>query len=201
MNVILWVLLTLCFNSAYADNIIGKTYTISEKNALSWIESRLNEMEKNGELAKQQALLQQKALAAIERPKKVEGLQKTITPRVFEQDLTVTVPDDIRDTAGNIIHLAGTKMNPLERFSTQKSLLFFDGDDAAQVRWALSEKKKRDLAKLVLVNGSVSQISQTQGIQVFFDQAGRLVKKLGIQQVPAIVEQQGSRLMVSEVRL
>ena len=203
MNVLLLVLLILCFNLAEASHFdaIGKTYDIAEQNALTWIASRLADMEKNGEIAKHQELLQQKAFASIVRPKKVENLQKTSQPRVFEYDLTVKVPHDIRDYAGNIIHFAGTKINPLENLTTQQSLLFFDGDDSEQVTWALNEKKERGLAKLVLVNGSVSEISLAQGVRVFFDQAGRLVKKFGIQQVPAIVEQRGHRSMIFEIML
>ena len=203
MNVLLLVLLILCFNLVEASHFdaIGKTYDIAERNALTWIASRLADMEKNGEIAKHQELLQQKAFASIARPKKVENLQKTSQPRVFEYDLTVKVPYDIRDYVGNIIHFAGTKINPLETLMTPKSLLFFDGDDNEQVTWALKEEKQRGLAKLVLVNGSVSEISVAQGVRVFFDQAGRLVKKFGIQQVPAIVEQRGHRLMISEIKL
>lgn len=203
MNRLLLALLILYFNLVHADSFdaIGKTYDIAERNALTWIASRLADMEADGEIAKQQELLQQKAFASIERPKKVENLQKTSKPRFFEHDLTVMVPHDIRDYAGNIIHFAGTKINPLETMMTQQALLFFDGDDTAQVAWALKEKKARGLAKLVLVNGSVSEISEAQGMRVFFDQAGRLVKKFGIQQVPAIVEQRGHRLMISEIKL
>jgi conjugal transfer pilus assembly protein TraW len=204
MRVILSVLLTLYFNIVYASSFdaIGKTYDITETNALSWIASRLNEMEKNGEIAKQNELLQQKAFAAIERPKKVEGLHKTTLSRVFEHDLTVTVPHDITDYDGNIIHSAGTKVNPLQTSMTQQSLLFFDGDDNEQVTWALNEKKeRRGLAKLVLVNGSVAEVSNSNSVRVFFDQAGRLVSKFGIKQVPAIVEQRGQSLMISEVKL
>lgn len=203
MNVLLLALLILYFNVVQANSFdaIGKTYDIAERNALTWIASRLADMEQNGEIAKQQELLQQKAFALIARPKKVENLQKTSRTRVFEYDLTVTVPYDITDYIGNVIHFAGTKINPLETLMTQKSLLFFDGDDSEQVTWALNEKKARGLAKLVLVNGSVSEISLAQGVSVFFDQAGRLVKKFGIQQVPAIVEQRGHRLMISEIKL
>jgi conjugal transfer pilus assembly protein TraW len=180
---------------------VGKTYEIIEPSALEWIASRLNILEQNGEIEKQQAVLQQKALALMERPQKVAGLQKTKTARRFEHDLTVTVLHDIRDQDGNMIHAAGKRINPLTYFMTRRSLLFLDGEDSKQVAWALQEKKERkDFAKLVLVNGSVSKLSDVNRVRVYFDQAGILVKKFGIQQVPAIVEQQGDKLIIFEVK-
>jgi len=38
------------------------------------------------------------------------------------------------------------------------------------------------------------------GIQVFFDQAGKITQKLDIRQVPAIVTQEGMLLKIEEVK-
>lgn len=204
MKALWWVLLTLCFNQSYASgfDVIGNVYEIVERDALEWISVRLREMEKTGELAKQHEALKQQAQASIERPKKVAGLQKTTKPRTFEHDLTVTVPYDITDSEGRILHLAQTKINPLNFVFSKKSLLFFDGEDKEQVTWALNEKiNRKELAKLVLVNGPIAELSCAKGIRLYFDQAGRLVKNFGIKQIPAIVEQQGDKLKVSEIKI
>lgn len=187
---------------AYSFDNLGKTYEILEMDALSWITFRLHEMEKNGEIEKQNEALKQRVLAAVDRPKKVEGIEKTTHPRVFEHDLTVTVPYDIRDYDGNIIHYAGTSINPLKYVLPTRTLLLFDGDDNTQVAWALNEQNSRKkLVKLVLVNGSIAELSRSHNVRVYFDQAGILTKKFGIKQVPAIVEQQGNKLIITEVKV
>jgi conjugal transfer pilus assembly protein TraW len=181
--------------------VYGPVYEIQEQDALKWIENRLNELQTSGEIERTQERLKEKALASIHRPKSVKELTRTTNPRQFERDLTVTVPQDIKDADGRIIHKAGTKINPLLALPTQKSLLFLDGDDETQIRWGLAEYKKRsELAKLVLVNGPVIELIKKHDVRFYFDQWGKLTQYFKIQQVPAIVEQVNGKLLISEVK-
>lgn len=179
----------------------GAIYEIHEQDALEWITQKLEALQASGALEQQQMKLKEKAILAIMRPKPVHGLRHTTEPRTFFHDLTVTVPYDILGLDGVVIHKAGTRVNPLDLMNTYKTLLFLDGEDKAQVQWALQEYANRPgLVKLVLVNGPIIELMQTQEIPFFFDQAGRLIKKFNIEQVPAMVEQRGNRLMISEIK-
>lgn len=53
--------------------------------------------------------------------------------------------------------------------------------------------------KPILVGGSYLDLMKAWNRQVFYDQEGALVRKLGITAVPAIVSQEGNRLRIDEV--
>lgn len=180
----------------------GSVYEVKEQNALEWIKERLTVMEARGEIEEQQMRLKEKTLSSLESPKAVKGLEMTTNPRTFEKDLTITVPTDIKGPRGEIIQKAGTKLNPLARLISKKSLIFLDGADERQLQWALREYQKREgLAKLVLVNGPVLELMRTHEIPFYFDQAGRLVQYFSIQQIPAIVSQKKDKLHIAEVKV
>src|SRR4029077_12524398 len=104
-----------------------------------------------------------------------------------------------RDHKGTVFHKAGTTLNPLELHSLKHPLLFINGDDLEQVTWA---KKYIHLnPKIILVNGSPFNLMQALDIPIYFDQGGTIIKKLGIKQVPARVEQEDKKLVISEVKL
>ncbi len=193
----------LCGNECWAKDlgVHGTIYDIEEQDALKWIEARLNELQASGEIERQQKKMQEKALSSIHRPKPVAGLTRTTNIKQFEHDLTVTVPSDILDADGRVIHKAGTKVNPLLMLPTKKALLFLDGEDEEQIRWGLAEYKKRsELAKLILVNGPVIDLMKKHDTRFYFDQWGKLINHFKIKQVPAIVEQVGDKLQISEVK-
>ncbi len=180
----------------------GTTYVIQEQSALGWIEQRLLQMQASGEIARLQERLKEKGFAAVERPRAVQGLRHTDKPRTFEKDLTVVVSQDIKDAKGRIIQASGTRLNPLRQVFSKKSLLFFDGDDGAHLAWALEEyKRSHGLVKLVLVKGPVLQLMRDHDIPFYFDQAGRLSRYFGLEQIPARVSQGKDKLVIEELKL
>ena len=82
----------------------------------------------------------------------------------------------------------------------RSSLVFLDGDDPAQIAWA-SQRYGTTSAKLILVRGAPLALMKARQRRFYFDQGGTLVKHFGIRAVPAVVEQQGRVLRVSEVPL
>ena len=180
----------------------GSTYAIKEQSALEWIEQRLLQMQASGEIERLQARLKAKGLATVERPQAVQGLCPTDQARIFEKDLTVVVSQDIKDAKGTIIQAAGTRLNPLSRFFSRKSLLFFDGDNPQQLAWALHEyQRSHGLVKLVLVQGPVLQLMRDHEIPFYFDQSGRLSRYFGLEQIPARVSQRKNKLVIEELKL
>ncbi len=180
----------------------GSTYAIQEQSALGWIEERLLQMQASGEIERLQARLKAKGFATVERPDAVLGLRSTDKPRIFEKDLTVVVSQDIKDAKGRIIQAAGTRVNPLTQVFSRKSLLFLDGDDVEHLAWALQEyKRSHGLVKLVLVKGPVLQLMRDHDIPFYFDQAGRLSRYFGLEQIPARVSQRKDKLLIEEFKL
>lgn len=200
---ILWVWLILCGSAVQAKELgaYGPIYEIQEQDALEWIQNRLQRLQDSGELAKQQERLKANARSKILRPTPVP-IKKTTTPRSFVHSLITVVPENILDANGKVIYLKGSQINPLASNHTQKALLFLDGDDPEQVLWALKEHRQRgDLAKCVLINGSVIALMEQTEVRFYFDQAGILTRHFHIEQIPAIVEQKGTALWISEIKL
>src|SRR3546814_11874354 len=78
------------------------------------------------------------------------------------------------------------------------ALPIFDGDDAAQLAWAIS--RYTDLkAKIIFVNGSPIEQMTAKQRRFYFDQEGRLTGTFGIEHTPAVVSQNGRTMRVSEI--
>lgn len=178
----------------------GTVFPIVEPDLLEQIRAKLQRLEASGETARLNADLKKRTIAQVNRPEPVAGLRVASSPRQWMFDPTITVEADIRDDKGRLIISAGTRVNPLDTVSLRQKLIFIDGDDAAQLAWAIKVHKAAD-AKLILVKGAPLDLMRTRQRRFYFDQGGSLVKRFGIHAVPAIVEQQGRILMVREVPL
>jgi conjugal transfer pilus assembly protein TraW len=199
-----WLLLSLLISQSLqtvADNlVIGKTYPIKEPDLLQGIEKEL--ASKQGTLKEIKKEIQKKTNAYIRRPPVSKTIARTTEPATRYYDPSITVPYDIRDATGVIIHPAGTTINPLDFVSMTSRLVFFDGDDVEQVAWVkkLLVRDKR-VNKLILTNGSPTALMQALERRVAFDQASRITTQLGILRVPAIVyqEQEAKELTIDEL--
>ncbi len=191
------VMSIICGSSWARDlGVFGPTFAIIEEDLLAVIQGRLNKLEEQGLLAKAQQQIQAKVLAKLKRPQKVDGITKTIKPREFFYDPSIVVPQDLKDHKGTVFQKAGTRINPLNLVQLKQDLIFIDGDDLLQVSWGIAQK-----GKIILVTGSPIDLINKHQQPFYFDQQGALVKKLGIEQVPARVSQAGQKLKVEELDL
>jgi len=181
--------------------VLGPIYPIAEPDMLEQIEARLRAMERSGELQRLMQEGQQRAVRSAQYPKPVEGLGKSIANKTYTFDPSVRVPRDVTDDRGRILVKAGTVVNPLDYIAMRNWLVFFDGRDAGQVALAHRLGEQYGWAiKPVLVAGGPLDISRQWRRQVYFDQGGFLVQRLGIRNVPALVTQQGKLLRIDELR-
>lgn len=184
--------------SARDLGVVGPVYPIAEQDMLQTIEQRLNTMDGSGELARIEEDAKARYQAYLERPEGVH-LPRAKKDRTYYVDPSLTVPYDIKDHEGRIIHPAGTTVNPLDQMTLSKQLLFFDGDDPVQVKWARSVIDRDPLnVKPILTNGPVLALMKDWQIRLYFDQRGQLLKQFDIQSVPATAIQDGRRLRVLE---
>ncbi|MEM2160759.1 MAG: type-F conjugative transfer system protein TraW [Candidatus Nitrosotenuis sp.] len=194
--IIYFICLNGLFNFVNAKNLgaMGVVYPVEEQDLLNAIqtEATIN----NKEFQKQWNIQIQQAM---DRPQPV-GLSKTQKSRVWFFDPSVTLPFDLHDQTGNTIISANQVINPLSSYALNETLIFYNADDADQVKW--TQEIIHDLKsnyKLILVGGSVIQQTQLLHKPVYFDQQGRLSERFQLQHVPAIITQDGKRLKVSEV--
>ena len=176
----------------------GALFPIVERDLLEQIHSRLVAMERSGETARLNQELKRRTIARVNRPDPVPGLIRASESRTWIFDPTITLAADIRGAQGELIHAAGTQVNPLDSVKLRAELLFLDGDDPAQIEWALRQNAN---AKLILVKGAPLELMKVRQRRFYFDQGGKLTEKFGITAVPARVRQQGRALEVSEIAL
>lgn len=177
---------------------LGTVYPVMEPDLLTQIEQRLKAAEASGKIAAMQKTLVQRTKARVMRPRPVAGLVRAVKLRSWAYDPTITVEQDILDDKGRVIAAKGQRINPLDHVPLRQSLVFLDGDDPAQVAWALRWTTPLN-AKLILTKGSPFERMKAAQRRFFFDQEGKLIAKFGIRAVPAVVEADGRVLKVSEV--
>jgi len=186
---------------ATARENLGPTYEIVEPDMLEQIQKKLQSMEASGRMAQKIEEAKARSIRSIENPIPVRGLGKSLTNRTYYFDPSIKAEEDIKDASGQVIVKAGTLVNPFDYASMNQWLLFFDGSDLRQVALAeqIGQKYQWQL-KPILVKGPPLELSRKWKRQVFFDQGGYLVRKLGIQNVPALVTQEGKEMRIDELR-
>jgi conjugal transfer pilus assembly protein TraW len=175
----------------------GAVFPVIEADLLRVIRDRLVSMQASGALDRANRQLAERTAARVRRPARVQGIVTASAARQWIVDPTITVSKDLADARGRVVVRAGTRVNPLDTVPLRQKLLFLDGDNVAQVAWARRHTTSLS-AKLILVGGSPFDLMKTEQRRVYFDQAGTLTRHFGIRAVPALVEQQGRALRITE---
>ena len=209
MKKTLLVLLSLLFSIATFQKSIardygqqGTVYPIVEQDFLKEIMAKLKVMEQNGKLAKFQNGVKKQMFDSVNKPKPVAGITTTKFAKSWLFDPTIFLDHDLADQNGRVFYKAGNKVNPLDHISLTKTLIFIDGDDETQVKWALKQDKiRKGKTKIILVKGAIIDLMKQTKTRLYFDQNGTLTKKFSIEHTPAKIEQEGKKLRISEVLL
>lgn len=198
-----FLLALLCFSPALtfgAEEALGPTWPVTEPDMIQEIQKKLKSMERSGRLSELQKQAVERSRKSIERPAPAVGLRRTTTARTFYFDPTWTAPTTVSSPDGKIIVQAGEQVNPLDYVPLSNYLVFFNGDDAAQVRKAhqlITHYEGK--VKAIMVAGEPLKLTRAWKRQIYFDQGGALVRRFGIQQVPALVSQEQKRIRIDEV--
>ncbi|MRV70579.1 type-F conjugative transfer system protein TraW [Duganella sp. FT92W] len=197
-------ILLLLSGSAVAEDLgaLGKTYPVTEPDFLKMIEQRLKEKQSTGELQRLQEDAVRRGRDVALHPAPVANVVPCTSARTRYLDPSVVLSRNILDAQGRLLFTAGSRFNPLSVTEMHKKLLFFDARDKRQVDKALLLlRDAADTIKPILTGGSYLDLSRAWRRQVYFDQQGLLIKRFGIQQVPAVVYQEGMRLRIDELEL
>ena len=178
----------------------GAVFPVIETDLLSVIQNKLTSMQASGALDRANKELAARTEARVKRPRPVKGILVASQSRSWIHDPTITVEQDLRDGRGRVIVARGTRVNPLDTVPLRQRLVFLDGDDPAQVAWAMGKTTALN-AKLILVRGSPFTLMKAEQRRFYFDQSGTLTTKFGVRAVPAVIEQAGRTLKVSEIAI
>ncbi len=176
----------------------GAVWPVAEPDLLAEIEARLDAMEASGEMARMRGEAVERARERIEAPGRVEGigLARVHHTRLF--DPSIELERDARTADGTLIAARGARINPLDMQPLTRDLLFIDGARPVEVAWALRRERP---ARIVLVAGRPLDLMRAHGRRFFFDQGGRLSRRLGLRATPSVVTAEGSALRITEVPL
>ena len=195
-----WLVLSLFAAQARAEDlgVRGATWPIAEPDLLLEIEARLVDMRRSGELARLEREARARALSRMEAPEPVAGIAPARAPRSRLFDPGTVLDRDLRGADGVLIAARGTRIDPLAHVPLTRDLLFIDGRREVEVAWALGRKTP---SKIVLLAGRPLALARRHARPFFFDQGGRLAHRLGLEATPSLVEQDGSRLRITEIPL
>ena len=193
---------------AYAKDlgVYGNSYRISEEDVEEEIGRKLKIFEQSGELKKFQEKYQKEVVRQIKEPNRVVGIKNAEENRTRKYDPTsyleedIVVPKDGMSAAENIknkkeieyeiLHLAGTAINPLKYMRFNEPLIFIDGRNEEQLKFARRYQDENKLSKIILIDGSPGFVEiEGKEYYYFFDQWGAYSERFKIVNVPSIVWQ------------
>lgn len=99
---------------------------------------------------------------------------------------------------GRVIAAKNTRVNPLRFVSLQAPLLFINGENEKEVRWALKQPQP---SKIILTHGSPFALMKDHDRVIYFDQSAAMVKRFAIRCTPTRMTQQGEALLIETVAL
>ena len=117
--------------------------------------------------------------------------------RVRYVDPSVNVRNPLYDHTGKIISPAGV-VNPLDHVSLSKSILILREDQIKRALEEISKSGKKPF--LILTDGDIKRASSLAG-QIVYKASPLMLRRLRIEKVPSLIEQQDRKLRVKEMSL
>ncbi|MCG9658644.1 hypothetical protein [Vibrio mediterranei] len=202
MKLHFWVVITLLFNLPSQAKDFGKEGTIfpvKEESALVTIQKELQRAQDSGEIDAMNQRFAEQARKRAARPKVVNTLYKALAYRTFLVDPTVEVGHDA-SFEGKTLSSRGQKVNALMHRPFTQHLVFIDGDDEAQVQYALDYAKEHK-TKIIIYRGAPFELWEKHQTPFYFLQSTTMVERFKLTSVPSVVYQEGLYLRVEEIPL
>jgi conjugal transfer pilus assembly protein TraW len=189
-------ILPLWIVSAQAKDLgsFGRTYPVTEKDALAEIEERARQVDWS-------KVLDKKKLENYQGPPDRESLPRAKRNRTFLVDMTYTTEIDVPDGKGGILYPKGYTFNPLDYVTYPKTIIVINGNDRGQVAWFKdSEYSQRLDVTLLITEGAFGTISKQIDRTVSYAN-NKIISRFQLKAVPSIIRQKGRLMEVSEVAL
>ena len=180
---------------------VGTSFVVEEEGFVEMMLRKLKEVNWEAENEKMKSI----AIRRVQNPIAVAGIKPATENREFWYDPTYTLKEDVVLLCGKVLHKAGKTVNPLDYMDLERKLFFIDGREAMQVEWLKqqlvpdsSNEENKPENRVILVGGSVFDLQEELGSEVYFDQAGELTTRFGIRGSPALAKQDGKLIRVEE---
>lgn len=202
MKIVLTVILLtgLLISVSHAKNlgVVGATYGIDEKDALSEIQERAKTVDWSKYINKDKT---ERLVKGYMPAAGLSFLPRAERDRTFAVDMTYTLPFDIPDGKGGILYPKGYTFNPLDYLGYKLTLVVIDGSDKEQVEWFKRSKYFKDhTTKVLLSGGAYLSISDSLKRPVYYaDQ--RVIEKFHLQAVPSAITPKDRVMEVNEIAI
>ncbi len=164
MRYVLMLLLLLNIAIAKDFGTQGHVYKVDEEGFVTMIKRRLSKVNLNAHRKKMEQIVRDR----VHNPVPVKNITSATKNNSFTYDPTYILDEDIYLPSGELLHPAGTKVNPLDHISLDTRLVFIDAREKEQVSW-LSTLDKEDI-KIVLVAGKPLSLEEELRTPIYFDQ-------------------------------
>lgn len=176
----------------------GEVYQIAEIDLLEAIKRRLAAMDWPRK--------QQQAIDRFWGQRRFEVLPTAQENRDRVLDLTVTAPRDLITPTGQLIIRAGQTVNPLDKLAFGLCLIIFDATEQTQIAIARQLSCRDKNARVLYLVTQLSRQDGWDGLKTLENSLQSPVylltpdvrQRFQLQQVPALVEQSGNRVVVRE---
>ncbi|MEI7636130.1 MAG: TrbC family F-type conjugative pilus assembly protein [Syntrophus sp. (in: bacteria)] len=166
---------------------VGHTYEIAEEDLLKVIASKQPMIEEK--LRQRMETLQEEMYVL----KKHDGqYEKAVEDRAYYIDPSLVLTDDVYDHEGKVLFAKGSVFNPTDHVSLGRHIII-DGKDVKQVRLALAG----DYRKVMIISGDLAKLATTHRKRFWFV-PDDILRRLQIRRVPAVFEQEGKYIRVTE---
>jgi conjugal transfer pilus assembly protein TraW len=204
----------------------GNTFEIKEEGFVSMMQRKL----KGVNLAEHEQKMKDLARKRVEEPTAILGITRATKTISHSFDPSYVLDQDVFLPCGKLLYAIGTTVNPLDHMEWNGRIVFIDGRDSSQIAWVKDNYLKANKAddaneetavqsltvqnkdnathsfassdnKIILTGGKPLELESEVGHPVYFDQFGELTSRFNIAHVPAIVEQDGKYLKVTEINI
>ena len=214
-------------NSVFAKDFgkRGATFEIKEEGFVAMMQRKLKEVN----LAEHEQKMKDLARKRVEEPTPVLGITRAKSTVSHSFDPSYVLDEDVFLPCGKLLYAAGTRVNPLDHMEWGGRMIFIDGRDSTQIAWiknnylkteafdknepklpqGLDDQNKGNTVhtvisldtKIILTGGRPLELERELANPIYFDQFGELTGRFNIAHVPAIVEQDGKYLKVTELNI
>ena len=225
---VLTIVIQILSNTALAKDFgkQGTTFEIKEEGFVSMMQRKLKDINLAGHKQKMQDLAKER----VEEPTAIPGITRATKTISHSFDPSYVLDEDVFLPCGKLLYAIGTRVNPLDHMEWNGKIVFIDERDRSQIAWVkdnylklksvddenkeelsqnLSNQNRDDIAqmpipgdtKIILTGGKPLELEREVGNSIYFDQFGELTSRFNIVHVPAIVEQEGKYLKVTEINI
>jgi len=184
---LLGISLAALAGAAHAEVVLGPTYPIVEPDTMSEIHDKAAAFDWHQWMTRD--------------PEKFAAFQSAPLPRATRNstrlfDPTYALPQDIVGQDGRVLYPKGYLVNVYKTLHVPNRYIVIQGRDS-DYRWLRDVAKPMPGDKVLLAGGNVLDERQRMHLELFMlDQ--RFIERFGLRSVPAIAQQEGEMLRVTE---